>query len=759
MKMRIIKAAASAAAAGTAAAAAALAAAFFLSPEAPQSGLFTKPESTLVLAENGEFLSMNRAADGIFRAAVKLENVSPQLIEATLFYEDKLFWSHPGVNVFSLVRGAFSSLFGRKIGGSTITMQVARMTTGLDTSTPAGKLMQCMTAFKIEAKYSKKEILEAYFNLAPYGGNIEGVEAASRIYFHKSASELSAHQAAALAVVPQNPVKRNPVSGPDFEKARLALGARLIEEEVFPERTRRLLRLSARDFNVWSPSDLPFRAPHFSRMIQAKTTGIVKTTLDLSSQQTVERILEAYVRRRASLLVDNAAAIVVDNRTNSIAAYVGSADFHSSSISGEIDALQTQRSPASTVKTFIYALALEEGLIHPGSILFDREERFAGWAPENADGVFTGPLKASEALVASRNIPAVSLAGELKRRSLYDLYKAAGVPVEFGPEHYGLGAALGGIPISPVRLAELYSALANKGLYSRAAFVKNEERRTIPLFSEEASYITLKMLEERGESAAGIPLLYKTGTSNGFKDAWCAGVFGGYTIIVWLGDMSYRSNPHFSGAALAAPLFAEIAYALSSSTEPLDDEKPEGVLEVPYCSDTGEGMLEGCPNPGRTLVISGATKLFTLNVIRPVYIDSATGLRTNRIGDPGVEKRYMQIWPSQYLASFQKAGIKKSAPPAWESSASAAAAPKIISPQAGEKFLAEPGASSASIIFEASSQNPGEDLYLWVDDGFVRRLPSGSTATLDLEIGVRRLSIVDSQGNASSISIEVAPAE
>lgn len=760
MKKRIIKAAAAAAAVGTAAAAAAIAAAYFLSPAAPQSGLFTKPESTLVLAENGEFLSMNRASDGIFRAAVKLEDVSPQLVEATLFYEDRRFWSHPGVNVFSLARGAFSSLFGRKIGGSTITMQVARMTTGLDTSTLYGKLMQCMTALKIEAKYAKKEILEAYFNLAPYGGNVEGVEAASRIYFHKSAAELSPHQAAALAVVPQNPVKRNPVSGPAFEKARLALGERLVEEEVFPDRTERLLKLRAEDFKVWSPSQLPFRAPHFSRLVQSKASGLVKTALDPAAQQTVERILEAYVRRRAALLVDNAAAVVIDNRTKSIAAYVGSADFQSSAISGEIDAIQTPRSPASTVKTFIYALALEEGLIHPGSILLDREERFSGWAPENADGVFTGPVKASDALIASRNIPAVSLAGELRRRNLYDLYKAAGVPVEHGPDHYGLGAALGGIPISPVRLAELYSALASNGIYSRAAvLLKNEERRAVPLFSEEASYITLKMLEERGASAAGIPLLYKTGTSNGFKDAWCAGIFGSYTIVVWLGDMGYRSNPHFAGASLAAPLFAEIAYALSSSTQPLDAEKPAGVLEVPYCEDTGEGMIEGCPNPGKTLVISVATKLFKLNVLRPVYIDSSTGLRTNRIGDPGVEKRFMQIWPPQYLASFQKAGIKKTAPPAWESSAPAGAAPRIISPQAGEKFLAEPGASSASVIFEASSQNPGEDLYLWIDDKFARRFASGRTASLELGIGRRRLTIVDSEGSASSISIEVSPAE
>lgn len=759
MRKRFMKAAAASAAACSIAAAAVLAAAVAFSPAVPEGSLFNKPQSTLILAADGEFLSMNRASDGIFRASVKLEDVSPQLIEATLFYEDKHFWSHPGVNFFSLARGALSSIFGRKIGGSTITMQVARMTTGLDTSTPIGKLFQCAAALKMEAKYTKKEILEAYFNLAPYGGNIEGVEAASRIYFHKSAAELSAHQAAALAVVPQNPVKRNPASGEDFEKARLALGERLLKEEVFPQRTARLLKLSSEHFKVWKTSELPFKAPHFSRLVQSRTEGAASTTLDLQMQETVERILQAYVRRRASLLVDNAAAVVIDNKTRSVRAYVGSADFHSSAISGEIDALQTPRSPASTVKTFIYALAVEEGLIHPGSILFDREERFSGWAPENADGVFTGPVKASEALIASRNIPAVSLEQNLKRRRLYDLYKAAGVPVEFGPEHYGLGAALGGIPIAPLQLAEMYGALAAGGLYAKAGMLKGEEGRAVPLFSEESSFIVLKMLEQRGASAAGIPLLYKTGTSNGFKDAWCAGIFGGYTIVVWLGDMGYRSNPHFAGAALAAPLFAEIASALSSNVEPIELVKPAGVLEVPYCEDTGEGMIEGCPNPGRTFIASGTTKLFTLNVLRPVYIDSATGLRTDRIGDPGVEKRFMQIWPSQYLASFQKAGIKKTPPPAWESSAPAGAAPKITSPQDGEKFPSKPGAAGASIIFEASSQNPGEALFLWVDDKFARRIESGRTCSIEVEVGRRRLTVVDSEGSASSISIEVAPGD
>ncbi|MCF0253629.1 MAG: transglycosylase domain-containing protein, partial [Duodenibacillus sp.] len=421
------------------------------------------PVARVIVDREGRPLRLGLASDQMYRFRVPLAAVSPALVEATLAYEDRYYYSHPGVNPFALARAAFAWIAGgRRTGASTITMQVARLRLGLPAGTWTGKLAQAWTALRLEAHYTKDEILEAYFTLAPYGGNIVGAEAASRIYFHTAASRLTPAEAAALAVVPQNPARRNPLRGPGFDEARKRLMARTAPEVP-----------SDIPLKVHGPGDIPFHAPHAcaellaapapamadgardpqqgapggTRAVAAEDGSrgsLVTSSLSLPEQQLVEAMLKRYAARGKAWGISNAAAMLVHAPSLEILALAGSADFGDAAISGQVDGTRALRSPGSTLKPFIYGLALDQGLIHPMTLMIDSPRSFGGYDPENFDKGYRGPLPAGEALRTSRNLPAVALAEQLREPDLWEFLQRAGLKLPFGREHYGLALVLGG---------------------------------------------------------------------------------------------------------------------------------------------------------------------------------------------------------------------------------------------------------------------------------------------------------------------------
>jgi penicillin-binding protein 1C len=442
-----------------------------LLPKGPLSE--AAPSSRSVTAAGGELLRLTLATDEQYRLWTPLAEIAPPMQEAALLYEDRWFHWHPGVNPWALARAAFSTATGsRRIGGSTITMQVARRIYGIDSRSIGGKLQQAAAALWLELRFGKREILEAYLNYAPFGGNVEGIGAASLIYLRKPASALNVPESLNLAVIPQNPRKRLGEAGnrgsPDLREARRRLAARWVERH--PEDAR-FAEEVALQVAFRSRSSLPFRAPHLvDYLLRQRPERVLGATIDLPMQSVLERVVGEYVKSRTDVGIANASAMLVDASTMQVKALVGSADYFGEAIAGQVNGVLGRRSPGSTLKPFIYALALDQGLIHSASILKDAPSSYGAFAPENFDGRFAGPLPAYEALIRSRNVPAVELASRLSRPGLYDFLKLAGVQKLMPESHYGLALVLGGGEVTVEELAQLYATLANRGKWQELQY-------------------------------------------------------------------------------------------------------------------------------------------------------------------------------------------------------------------------------------------------------------------------------------------------
>lgn len=425
------------------------------------------PRSIALYAKNGELLRLTTAVDGQYRLWVPLTEIDPRLVEAVQLYEDKWFGWHIGINPIALIRAGFATYHGKvRQGGSTITMQLARRLYRIHSQTLGGKLKQLAVAMWLEARYSKHEILEAYLNLAPYGANIEGVGAASLIYFHKRAQQLTLPEVLMLAVIPQNPRKRGATReqyiSPYLLTAREHLWRRWLKRYPDAINYRAEIQFASK---VFLRSQLPFRAPHFTDSLLRKgISGEVLTTLDMRVQSTAERLLAQYLDNVRNTGINNAAVLLLDRDSGAVRALIGSSDYFNQNISGQVNGVAAKRSPGSTLKPFIYGLALDQGLLHPLTILKDMPTTFGPFSPENFDGHFLGPITAQDALVRSRNVPAVALAAKLTRPTLYEFLQQAGVTKLASEQRYGLTLALGGGELTMEELARLYLMLANKGV-------------------------------------------------------------------------------------------------------------------------------------------------------------------------------------------------------------------------------------------------------------------------------------------------------
>src|SRR5213596_156140 len=484
--------------------------------------------SQCVRDRNGKLLRVTLTADQKFRVWTSLPNISPALIDATLQFEDKYYRHHPGVNPVALVRSAVNLRpGGAHSGASTITMQVARLRYHLATRTLSGKFVQIIRALELERHYSKDEILEAYLNLAPYGRNIEGVGAASQLYFGKTAAHLTKPESISLSVIPQSPTRRALFVDRDNRSLDAA-------QSSWYDRAKIDRQFSARLFSARAQTERKFLAPHLVQQVVATEKGRdeILTTLDLSKQQLIERRIADYIRTHRGRGIQNVAALLIDTRSMDVLAQVGSADFFNAEIQGQVDGTRAPRSPGSTLKPFVYALALEQGLIHPLSILADAPRTFGEYNPENFDREFLGPIRACDALARSRNLPAVELAAQLRHPTLYEFLRGAGVKLPRAESLYGLALPLGGAEVTMEDLVRLYAALANNGelrplrrTLGQADALPNER-----ICSAEAAYLTLEMLGRSqrpgvNETNDGDAIFWKTGTSHGFHDAWSVSVF------------------------------------------------------------------------------------------------------------------------------------------------------------------------------------------------------------------------------------------
>ena len=733
--------------------------------------------SSAFYSSDGTLLRLMLAGDQQYRVWTPLSQIEPRLIEAVQLYEDRWFYWHPGVNPASLLRGALSTWSGgKRRGGSTLSMQLARRIYRMDSRSPLGKLQQVGAALWLEARFSKQEILEAYLNLAPYGGNIEGVGAASLVYFGKRADQLSLPEALALAVIPQNPNRRGGEAWPlALGQARGRLWQTWLKRhpsDMAPAQQASLdLPLQLR-----SAKDLPFLAPHavqtLLRQAQFKNTG-TQTSLSLHAptQRAVERAIAQYLDNRKGQGLRNAAALLVDTQTMQVRAWVGSANWFDEAIDGQVNATTAKRSPGSTLKPFIYALGLDQGVLHPASILKDAPTAFGTYSPENFDGRFEGPITAANALVRSRNIPAVYVSSRLHQPSLYQFLKLAGVSQLASEQHYGLALTLGGGELSMEELASLYAMLANGGELKPLVFTANEAppARGQQLLSPEAAYITLDMLRSNPRPDTGqraFPrVAWKTGTSWGFRDAWTAGVFGRYALVVWLGNFDGTSNTALVGVQAAAPLFFQIIDSLRS--QGLDPGEmvaalPANLSRVQVCAASGDLPNEHCKQLAETWFIPGKSPIKVSSLHRAVLVDGSG--RAVCSPGPNTRQEIFEYWSSDMLQLFAQAGMPRRVPPTPARCDKAPQAeltgdgPRIVSPLQGASYVLRLR-QATPLSLRANMQRQGT-VYWFADAAYLGSSEPGKDFLWQPPTAGRfTISAVDGQGlgDVREVAIEFRP--
>ena len=538
--------------------------------------------STEVRDRVGRLLRVYTVADGRWRLAVTPDQIDPGYLEMLIAYEDKRFRSHAGIDLRAMTRAALQAAWNVGIvsGGSTLTMQVARLLEESGTGQWTGKLRQMRVALALERKLTKDQILTLYLTHAPYGGNIEGIRAATLAWFGKEPRRLTPAEAALLVALPQSPEARRP------DRAHAAARAardRVLERVVLAGR----LSPEAADAALTEPvptarRPFPAIAPHMADRARAAAPGQThhQLTLDASLQAKLETLAQKALRGLPDSL--SVAIVLADHRSGEILGSVGSAGLaNADARQGFIDMTQALRSPGSTLKPLVYGLAFDRGMAHPQTLIDDRPVAFGRYAPQNFDGRFRGELTVTDALRQSLNIPVVLLMNEIGPAHLMDALRRAGAQAALPGDRAGLAVALGGVGISLTDLVQVYAALANGGeavpLYWRDPAPTGARQR---ILSPSAAW-------QVGDILAGLApppnaprraLAYKTGTSYGHRDAWAIGYDGAHVAGVWIGRPDGTPVPGAFGGDLAAPVLFEAFQRLKEARDPLPAPPPETLI-------------------------------------------------------------------------------------------------------------------------------------------------------------------------------------
>jgi penicillin-binding protein 1C len=540
--------------------------------------------STTIVDRNGKLLRAYAMADGRWRLRVDARTgIDPGYLKLLLAYEDRRFYSHAGVDPLALGRAAFQLVTRGHIvsGGSTITMQLARLMEPRRERSVYAKLRQMVRALQIERQLNKNQILDLYLALAPFGGNLEGVRAASIAYFGKEPKRLSLAESALLVALPQSPENRRLDRHPNVaHAARDRVLDRMVEDgQVAAEEAAQAKSVAVSRMR----KPMPILAPHSADQAMAvvKDADVITLTLDSSLQ----KVLEALARDRAATLGPNIslAIIAVDNESGDVLARIGSPDYFDDRRAGQVDMTRAVRSPGSTLKPFIYGLAFEDGFVHPESLIDDRPIRFGSYAPENFDMTFQGTVPVRKALQLSLNVPAIALLDRVGASRLSSRIKQAGaslvLPKDEAP---GLAMGLGGVGVTLQDLAQLYSGLARLGSTRPLREImkaEDDQRDPLRLMDQVAAWQVGNVLIGTPPPENGVHnrIAFKTGTSYGYRDAWSVGFDGRITIGVWVGRPDGAPVPGLVGRTAAAPILFD-AFARTGKLPTALPKPPKGAL-------------------------------------------------------------------------------------------------------------------------------------------------------------------------------------
>ncbi|AOE71043.1 penicillin-binding protein 1C [Pseudomonas fluorescens] len=735
----------------------------------------------VVLAEDGTPLWRFADANGVWRYPVQTSEVSPYYLDALLTYEDRWFYQHPGINPLALARATWQNLTGARVvsGGSTLSMQVARL---LDphSRTFYGKLRQLWRTAQLEWHLSKEEILNLYLNRAPFGGTLQGVAAASWAYLGKSPAQLTHAEAALLAVLPQAPSRLRPDRHPQrAQHARDKVLRRLAEFQVWPpsavdEALEEPLLLAPR----LEPSLAPLLARRLNR---PDSPPLIRTTLDATLQRRLEDLLLGW---RARLPEHTSAAIlVVEEETMAVRAYLGSVDINDARRFGHVDMISALRSPGSTLKPFLYGMALDEGLIHSESLLQDVPRRYGDYRPGNFSMGFTGAVPASTALSSSLNLPAVQLLEAYGPKRFAAQMRIGGIPLALPAlAEPNLALILGGAGSRLEDLVSGYSAFARDGRSATIRLQPDDVLRERPMLSPGAAWIVRRILsgqarpdrDPRAELVQRPVLAWKTGTSYGFRDAWAIGVGPRYLIGVWIGRPDGTPVPGQFGLASAAPLMLQVHDVLTNRdsqrgiTAPVK-AVPANVGVAAICWPLGQPMSRSDPNCRRqrfawTLdnttppTLQALDQPLSVGLKETVWVN-AKGLRVDA-HCPGAFAKDIALWPAPLEPWLPRAERREARIPAADPDcpppALAASSPlSIVGVREGDQ-LRLPAASQQALRLKISALG-GSGRRWW----FLNGAPLGDSANQDSinasfeQLGRYQLSVLDEAGQTARIEFSV----
>lgn len=732
------------------------------------------PAATRVLDRDGKPLRFFLAPDGMWRFPLALHQIPPDLAAALIDSEDRHFRLHPGINPLSVLRAMWVNIRQARVvsGASTIPMQVARLADPRP-RTLGAKVVESLRALQLCLHYSRDQILLWYVNLAPFGGNVVGVGAAAWHYFGKDPATLSLGEIALLSVLPRSPTRYNPLKNPELALAvrdrildRFAAHGVFDAARVAEAKTRPLLARRAA---------VPQAAPHFSRWARSRQpeAAVIASSLSRPAQDVTEATLKGRMDGLGRQGIGNAAAVVLDIKSRQILAYAGSVDFWDKT-HGQVDNALSRRSPGSTLKPFLYALAFDQGHLAPGSMLLDVPTDFAGYVPENYGQNFQGLVSARYALATSLNVPAARLLGRTGLVPFHDLLRRGGLStLDKAAEHYGLSMALGGCEVRLLELTNLYATLAEGGVHKPVRSQSGESDAAVHgqrLFSLEACAMVLDILTgtrrpdlpDAWEFTLAAPkVAWKTGTSFGHRDAWAVGLSRDLAIGVWVGNPDGAQCAGISGTRHAAPLLFDLFRALSPGSTELPSFPAPALQRLEICAVSGDRPGPHCPTT-TTPAIAGVTALPACAMHRQVFVHPDSGLRLH--GDclltgPSRQETAL-VWPSELVAFRRAQGAHLPGLPAVDPGCADVpeeSGPVITSPSPSTAYLIRPDAPQKfqRLALSAAGAADASAHYWYVDGRHVARTAPEAPCFIPLEEGEHVAMVTDDHGRSASVTFTV----
>lgn len=732
-----------------------------------------KPYSLVLEDRNGRLLQAFRADDGIWRLRTPPREIPGRLKEILIRREDRWFYYHPGVNPVAVVRALLQNArAGRRLSGaSTLTMQIARMLEPKE-RTYLHKAVEVFRALQLEMKYSKEELLEIYLSMAPLGGNVEGLKSAALLYYQTPLERLNIAQLFDLMLVPGDPNGLQPDrNGERLLAERKRQASRWIREGVLT-RGDSLIIWGTPAAAVRKPP--PRAAPHFALRAREQFAGRgeVQTSLDLPTQLTVERLLTSHLRPWKQRGVRNGAVVVVDNRTREVVAYAGSEDFADSGASGQVDAVRALRSPGSTLKPFLYAMAMDRGALTPRKRLLDTPYDAEGYQAENYDGRFSGFVYADDALRRSLNVPLVRMLKTAGVPQFVDFLASAGVrSLKTQQPRLGLSMILGGCGVSLEELVRAFAAFPNGGVYAplhyehagNPAPAGGESR----VFSASAAWMVTDILagldrpDLPGNFAAATNLpsvAFKTGTSYGRRDAWGIGYSSEFTVGVWIGNVNQEGNPDLIGSASAAPLLIDILNSISAAHQKTILPRPKDIRSREVCAQSGLPPGPRCTHLIEDVCSDERSARIQCDICAEAFVspDGRLTYCAACVGDRPFRVVTVEHYPPELVDFWRKSGSTIAPSPAHNPLCRLVLpgdGPAIVSPSEAMTYFFV--AREQRLVLQAASGVEVREQAWYLDDAFIGKRKVGEKVFVSIAGGEHTITCTDDRGRSSSVRITV----